>query len=348
LLLVEDNEINREFAVDLLHSMHVKVDEAIHGEEAVAMVQQHAYDAVLMDIQMPVMDGLEAARRIRALAQHTGNERFSSLPIIAMTAMAMAEDAETCLQAGINDFVTKPVDPDRFLATLVKWLKVKNGVAGIIPASDPKPPGAVVPGVPAELLALKTFDAAQGIRRIGGNTDAYCKQLRRFREHYVNAVDELQNLIAEKGIPAGEDYCHALKGVTGNLSAHELFACIAGLDALLKRGTVPAVEQFERMRHVLQQTLEEIDGLATPETMPRSATTVLKRDELLAKLHALTTLLKNDLGAAELILGELRNGVVGTEAEQALAEIAANVDVFAIDEALDKIKNLSKHLSQTT
>lgn len=94
LLLVEDNEINREFASELLRSHAMQVDEAVNGEEAVAMVQQQAYDAVLMDIQMPVLDGLQASRRIRELAAATGDARYAKLPIIAMTAHAMARDVE--------------------------------------------------------------------------------------------------------------------------------------------------------------------------------------------------------------------------------------------------------------
>jgi len=347
LLLVEDNEINREFAVDLLHSMGAEVDEAINGEEAVTMVQQQAYDGVLMDIQMPVMDGLEATRRIRALGRQTGGERFSSLPIIAMTAMAMVEDAEKCLQAGMNDFVTKPVDPERFMEILAKWLKVSNGGVVITSASDQVSPATSTPDIPADLQALKNFDAAQGIRRIGGNPEAYRKQLYRFRLHYPGAVDELQRLIAEKGMPAGEEYCHALKGVTGNLSAKVLFVCVTDLDAQLKQGASPEREQFDRLRQLLQQTMDEIDGLVLPAAVPSEDTPVLGRNELLAKLLALSSLLKTDLGATELLLVELRIGVIGTEMELVVAEIAAKIDVFAIDEALEQIKTLSRRLSET-
>lgn len=347
LLLVEDNEINREFAVGLLHGMGVEVTEATNGEEAVAMVQQHDYDAVLMDLQMPVMDGLEATRRIRALGQQPGGERFSSLPIVAMTAMAMAEDAQKCLQAGMNDFVTKPVDPDRFMATLTKWLQKNNGGAGQKSSSAQALLNVAAPKIPADLLAMKSLDATQGIHRIGGKADAYRKQLYRFRQHYSSAVDELQQLISEKGIVAGEEYCHALKGISGNLSANALFASISELDDLLKQGIDPAPEQFDRVRQLLQQTLAEIDGLATPEAESLEATAVLGCDGLPAKLLVLSSLLKRDLGAAEVLLTELHNGVAGTETEPAVAEIAALMDVFDIDEACKKIKTLSSRLSGT-
>ncbi len=343
LLLVEDNEINREFATELLHSMNVEVDEAVNGAEAVAKVQQRDYDAVLMDIQMPVMDGLEAARRIRELAQQPGGERFAALPIIAMTALAMAQDAETSRQAGMNDHISKPVVPERLMAALAKWLPAgKQAVAG-------KPVDAQTAPAeqPADLLALRSLDAAQGIHRIGGKAEAYRKQLHRFREHYSAAVDELQRLITEKGVQAGEEYCHAIKGVSGNLGANELFACLTELDGLLKQGTVPEPAQFERLRQLLQQVMAEIDGLAVPSAVAPAASAALGRDELLDKLAALASLLESDLGAAEASLAELRAGVAGGEMEQAVTEIAAKVDVFAIDEALALIKTLRERLNQT-
>jgi CheY-like chemotaxis protein/HPt (histidine-containing phosphotransfer) domain-containing protein len=342
LLLVEDNEINREFAAELLHSLDITLDEAVNGEEAVAMVQLHPYDGVLMDIQMPVMDGLEAARRIRALAQQPGCERFASLPIIAMTAMAMTEDAERCLQAGMNDFVTKPIAPAGFVATLAKWLQAGRIEADT--AAETASSEVVAPEIPADLLALKNLDAVQGIRRIGGKPEAYRKQLRRFREHYSDSTDKLLRMIKENGMAAGEEYCHALKGVCGNLASKPLSACVTGLDDMLKQGTMPPPEQFEQMRQLLWQTMSEIDGLSAPADSQPESTESFDRDELQAKLLALTFLLKNDLGAADLLLAELSNGLAGTETAATIADIAKKMDIFAIDEAIAEIAELSRRL----
>ncbi|MSN26812.1 MAG: PAS domain S-box protein [Geobacter sp.] len=344
MLLVEDNEINREFAVELLQSVGITLDEALNGEEALAMVQKRDYDGVLMDIQMPVMDGFEAARRIRALAEQPGGERFAELPIIAMTAMAMAEDAEKCLQAGMNDYITKPVAPERLMAVLAKWLRVAGAAADAsVGQADSE---VAVPGIPAELLALKTLDAEQGVRRIGGSAEAYLKQLRRFREHYSGSLTKLQRLIAESGLVAAEEYCHALKGVTGNLSAGPLFSCIAELDLELKKGRMPAPELFEQMGRLLQETLIEIDGLAAPVGDPIKPAAALERTELRAKLLALSSLLRNDLGAADLLLAGLRKNVAGTEIEPEVSRIAGLVDRFAIDEALAGIDALDRRLGE--
>jgi PAS domain S-box-containing protein len=342
LLLVEDNEINREFATELLQSMNIRVDEAVNGEEAVKMVQQQRYDAVLMDIQMPVLDGLEAARHIRALATQPDGWRYAELPIIAMTALAMAQDAERSQQAGMNDHITKPVAPDRLMETLRKWLPKHSGEDSAAAVRAP-----ATPGYPADLLALKCVDAAQGIRRIGGKADAYRKQLLRFREHYANAADELQRLIAVSGLKAGEEYCHALKGVCGNLGANRVFELATGIDNALKQDKPPEAAQFNQLRDTLQQLMTEIDQLKALPPVAVTATRQLSRDEMLAKLAALAMLLENDLGAADALLNELRAGITEADAAAQIREIAASIDVFDINTAQAGIKHLREHMSRT-
>ena len=115
MLLVEDNDINQEVAIGLLEDAAIQVDLAENGEIAVRMARENDYDAVLMDMQMPVMDGIEATRAIRS------DPRFQTLPIIAMTANAMSTDREQCLKAGMNDHIGKPIDPDQLFSVLLRW-----------------------------------------------------------------------------------------------------------------------------------------------------------------------------------------------------------------------------------
>ena len=126
-LLVEDNEINQEVAMGQLEDAELFVDLAENGEVAVRMVRENDYDIVLMDMQMPVMDGTDATRAIRS------DSRFQTLPIIAMTANAMASDRELCLQAGMNDHIAKPIDPDQLFSVLLHW--IRRG--GVDAASEP-------------------------------------------------------------------------------------------------------------------------------------------------------------------------------------------------------------------
>src|SRR6185437_7237860 len=120
-LLVEDNEINQEVAIGQLEDAEAFVDLAENGEVALRMIADNDYDVVLMDMQMPVMDGIEATRIIRS------NPRYESLPIIAMTANAMASDRMLCLEAGMNDHIAKPIDPDQLFGVLLRWLRRAEG-----------------------------------------------------------------------------------------------------------------------------------------------------------------------------------------------------------------------------
>lgn len=339
-LLVEDNDINREFAVELLRSEGIEVDVAENGAQAVDRVRQQDFDAVLMDIQMPVMDGLEATRRIRALAATENGERFARLPIIAMTALAMAQDAEQSRAAGMNDHVTKPIAPDRLMAALARVVDVSVGrtdrTARRAIADAPKSGE-----IPADLRALTSLDTAEGVRRIGGKADAYRKQLRRFREHYSDAVTQVQRLAAEQGVQKAEDYCHALKGVTGNIGAGALYGKVTAIDARLKQGALPEASELDELRTLLEQVLRDIDSLdAGSAPAPDPAAARLSPESVCDRLARLAYALTYDLGAAEPLLVELRKGVAGTPMETQIAAIAAQVDVFDIDTALAHLKAL--------
>ncbi|HOW61327.1 MAG TPA: response regulator [Candidatus Contendobacter sp.] len=343
-LLVEDNEINREFATELLRSEGIEVDVAVNGQEAVEKVQQQAYDAVLMDIQMPVLDGLEATRQIRALGQTPGGERLAAVPIIAMTALAMARDAEQSRAAGMNDYVTKPVAPDRLIAVLSQW---------IAPAAAPRPEHPAPPlspppdELPPDLAALTTLDAGEGVRRIGGKPDAYRNQLRRFREHYADAVGELQRLAAEQGAPAAEAYCHGLKGVAGNLSATALYDHVTALDAQLKQGRLPEAAALAHFQTLLAAVMQDIDHLTVRAAPPLPTTAPpLGRAALSERLQRLAEALDYNVAAAEPLILELRAGVSGTPLEPEIATIAAQIDVFAIEEALAQINALQDRLQR--
>jgi len=125
-LLVEDNELNREVALGLLEDAHMSIDLAEDGEAAVRMVSKHDYDLVLMDMQMPVMDGIAATEAIRS------NPQLRSVPIIAMTANVMATDRDKCIEASMDDHVSKPIDPHELFATLLRWIKPHHGTGSEI------------------------------------------------------------------------------------------------------------------------------------------------------------------------------------------------------------------------
>jgi two-component system sensor histidine kinase/response regulator len=167
-LLVEDNELNREVALGLLEDAHLSIDLAENGEVAVRMVGLQKYDLVLMDMQMPVMDGVTATIKIRS------NPQLRALPIIAMTANVMAKDREKCIEAGMNDHVSKPIDPDELFATLLRWIKPRDK------SSTAKEGTTVTLSIPAPAktpdsgtLEIAGIDTKAALRRTGSNRKRY-------------------------------------------------------------------------------------------------------------------------------------------------------------------------------
>ena len=332
LLLVEDNDINREFATELLRSEGIEVDEAVNGQEAVEKVQRREYDAVLMDIQMPVMDGLEAARHIRALGQMAGGARLATLPIIAMTALAMVQDAEKTRAAGMNDHISKPVEPDSLMSVLAQWVRRPAHRAGAVAPAMVST--RLAAQLPPEMLALKSLDTSEGVRRIGGKIGAYRRQLRRFRANYADAVAELQGLAMNQGTSRAEEYCHALKGVTGNIGALALYAKVTEIDAELKQGNQLNATALDAMQALLDEVLRDIDSLATsPDQTAPPVAAPLEPEQLNERLKLLSEALDYDLGSAEALLLELGAGSSGSPLEQKIAAIAAKIEVFDIDAA---------------
>lgn len=348
ILLVEDNDINREFVTEFLRSEGIDVDQAVNGLDAIEQVQRRDYDAVLMDIQMPVLDGLEAARRIRALVNADGSARFAQLPIIATTALAMAHDAEKTQAAGMNDHVTKPIAPEKLMAVLARWIHIPDPRTGVRIAARQ------VHEIPPEWLAVTGLDAREGVRRIGGKTAAYLKQLRRFRANYADMSSHLKKMLEQKNLQQAEEYCHMLKGVTGNVAAVALHNKIADIDKVLKQGEVPAQTLLDELQGLVQDLFADIDRLDSAAEAARTianantdalATASLDATQVNVLLQQLRQALEYDLGSVEPVMGRLQAGVSGTRLQADLAAIAASVEVFDIDAALALLSDLEKRLS---
>lgn len=346
LLLVEDNQINREFAGELLRSHGIVVDEAVNGEQAVGKIMQNRYDAVLMDIQMPVLDGLEATRKIRALAQTADGKRFADMPIIAMTANAMTSDIEKSLAAGMNDHITKPIDPECLFAALATWMPIphqpiERNAQSTIPNTS----------YPEDLLRLTNLNIVDGIRRIGGNCAAYRKQLQRFREHYPDAASQIRELLNAGKISQAEERCHALKGVSGNMGATQLFEAAAAVDIVLKQNRIPPAEHLQRLETLLHEMIMEIGSInpaAGDEIPPIEPYVSAAPAEISTGLGELASALESDLGAAEAVLEKLRPMLLNGPHQAKLEEIALKIDRFEIDAAQLLVANLLDDLLSAT
>jgi len=228
-LLVEDNSINQQVAVEILGSVGIIVDIADNGQEAVEAIHNSPYDAVLMDVQMPVMDGFEASIEIRQ------DGRFNDLPIIAMTAHAMKGDREKCIEAGMNDYVTKPINTDDLFSTLSRWIRDE----GDHTATDE----SLHDGLPdpdewindTELSpSLPGIDGQACLKELGGNRQLLLKLLNEFIGRYADSVSEIRKAIDDSDMEFVQRLGHTLKGVSGIFSAKQLYSASLNLETIIK------------------------------------------------------------------------------------------------------------------
>ncbi|EHJ47667.1 Hpt sensor hybrid histidine kinase [Solidesulfovibrio carbinoliphilus subsp. oakridgensis] len=264
ILLVEDNAINRQVARDTLQRFGASVDVARHGGEAVEMVKVAFYDAVLMDVQMPVMDGLTATRLIRALPGGP------DLPIVALTAHALAEDRDRCLEAGMNDYLTKPIDTGRLLNALGQWIApaaaaAKAGRLTIASGQEPgRKPAAGRPGPDSGL------DAATALARLGGNERLLLSVATEFSRDYKNSARILARHIEAGDLGEARRLAHTIKGVAGNIAADVLAEAARGLEARLASGQAPSPPALAAFTAALEATLAAASRLAPPAAVPQA------------------------------------------------------------------------------
>jgi PAS domain S-box-containing protein len=263
-LLVEDNEINQQVAMEILQGAGLKVTIANNGQEGVDAARENQYDVILMDIQMPVMDGYTATREIRK------DERFKELPIIAMTAHAMSGDEDKSLEAGMNGHVAKPIDPDKLFSTLQRWIKPsKRGdhvqqqeVSVERPESD-----AALPAEDELPEYLPGFDLSDGLKRLQGNKRLYRKLLFNFATGYNQVANEIREVLDAEDLEGAHSLVHNLKGLAGNLAATKLQAATVNLEKLVKgvqKKTTSAKElnlKFSELENALNQALKSVQSL---------------------------------------------------------------------------------------
>jgi two-component system, sensor histidine kinase and response regulator len=295
-LLVEDNEINRELASQLLRDVGVVVSTAQNGREAVEKVTTESFDGVLMDIQMPEMDGYQAARAIRARSELT------ALPIIAMTANAMLVDRTKALDAGMNDHLPKPIDPQELYATIECWFKPPALVSS--PQSG-TPPAAFTDRELA-LESLDGIDVADGLKRVAGNRPLYRNLLLKFRQSQADAGPEIHQALAAGDRQRAERIAHTIKGIAGSIGAKDLQAAAAVVEQGL-RDPNPAHTRSDlsTFETALRRVLASIANLGELERASPCSQPVSHLSKLLPKLSELELLLKNDDFDARNILEEL-------------------------------------------
>ncbi|WP_229261976.1 hybrid sensor histidine kinase/response regulator [Duganella guangzhouensis] len=254
-LVVDDNAINQQVASEILQRAGVRADVASSGEEAARMVNANQYDAVLMDIQMPDMDGYQATALIRA------DERHAGLPIIAMTAHAIAGYRERCLDMDMNDYVTKPIDPDTLYAVLATWVKpdLSRAAPEGVPAA-PRP--AAVPATPRPGINVD-----EAMERLGGHGALLSQLLGLFAHDFEASLQQIQHAIDSGELLHAAELVHRIRGAAGNLSANELFKTSSVLEDRLRAEAVSMAD----LLHAFVVTFEVVMRSAQQEAEQREA-----------------------------------------------------------------------------
>ena len=248
ILLVEDNELNQQLATELLRQRNFVVDVAPNGQEALNVLRRQSYDLVLMDVQMPVMDGYEATRFLRRLQQ------FKELPIIAMTANALHTDREQALEVGMSDHIPKPIELQLLLSKLLQWIPPKKNETTVptnqLLESPPKELPANVPG-----LAITT-----ALNRLNQNTSLYLRLLDVFQRNQSSTAEKMQELLVEENLVDAARLAHTLKGIAGSLGAKGLETASRTAEAQLREGNV-VPDSLATLEKELKQVLKAVADL---------------------------------------------------------------------------------------
>lgn len=272
-LLVEDNELNQMVAVELLQEAGFAVDVAENGQAAIQCIERKAYDVVLMDMQMPIMDGETATRQLRS------NPRFARLPIVAMTANAMEADRQRCFAAGMNDHVAKPIEPAALWAALTRWIRPRPGL-GQAPSPEAvadglQDPAAALPAdaAPVPPPAVPGLDTALGLQRALGKPGLYAEMLRRFAQGQATVLEDVQQALAVGDVVLAERLAHTLRSVAANIGAQGVADQAQLLEQALRsgQGGDGVTGLLVPLATALQPLLQALQAWAQQAVAPRPA-----------------------------------------------------------------------------
>jgi PAS domain S-box-containing protein len=337
ILLVEDNEVNQQVAIELLESAGAIVTVANDGAEAVRLLtagdETPSFDLVLMDLQMPDMDGFIATRLLR------NDPRLQRLPIIAMTAHALVEERQRCLDAGMNDHVSKPIDPDALFATLARWIKSRTvnwEAMAVRPARDDEE--VTVP-------QIEGVDVPAGLQRVAGNKRLYLDLLSQFVTKQCPAGERIAAAIESGDHSLAERLAHSLKGAAGSIGINQISDSAGKLEGAI-RGSHDDITTFvQELSSMLDRQTQAIRGalrVAAPIRAVRGAHQLRDRAETLAAVARLRALLEtNDADAPEAFssLTEILRGTVDADR---LSALGTAVREFDFDGALVKLSEITE------
>jgi PAS domain S-box-containing protein len=334
-LVVDDNRINQEVVMGLLAEVQCRVSVASNGKEAIEKIEDDSIDLVFMDVQMPEMDGLEATRILRS------KPSYYDLPIIAMTAHAMRGDYEKCIEAGMSDYVTKPVNVKKFFDTLRKWVPDKNQVLRRPTQQTTKDDEQIYMA-----KRLPGLDIDEGLQRLGGNKALFRSLLAEFVNDNRESARKINTNVSEQNWATARQAVHSIRGVAAHLSANKLAEAAQLLEEELagdvsdrimdttKKFEDALTEAQDSINHFLEFDKEDKNVLS-PGIQP-------KRDPkfLEPKLQELASLLANNHLNAEKVIQELKYNFDLGDCIEAVNTIEEKIEALEFSEALAALKQV--------
>lgn len=339
ILVVDDNALNREVVGDFLQLAGMQVDTAVNGSDALAKLETATYDAVLMDVHMPEMDGLTATRRIRA------QERWASLPLIALTAQALTKDREASLAAGMNAHLTKPIDEIALYQTLMELLSPASIAQGV----DEGTPTRIAEGGDIEdvFAGLSGVDLSAAQKRLGGSRERLQRLLQGFVRDFRQAPAQLDQYMSRRDAGAIAALAHAVRGAASYLDAHDLCAAAADIEEISRRGDLDELQVLlPPFRDGLAMLLSQLDRPAVISVEQRGETGRDDLHKVLELIAATEPLLQSGDYAAYAILDQIIAELSGTvEVERARA-ILSHFEELELAEATTLLQQLNADLDQ--
>lgn len=374
ILLVEDNALNQQVVLGFLEETHVNIDVAENGLIALEKLRTKTYDLVFMDLQMPEMDGITATIEIRK------QDKFSDLPIIAMTAHAMQEELQKCLDVGMNDYFTKPIDPNALFSLVSKWIStnknisnkaqiqtlkdtqaIKSDSAQITQTEKPVGPSSDASNTSdnsylAALKALSCLDVEDAIKAMGGREHIYLQLVKDFNKNYEETVDYLREIYQAEKFEEAFRIAHSLKSNANYIGAFKLTKRAKQLEAQLNSAPESAALLIAETSIELNNVLNALASVAlqTEEEMIEDAEQLSEdtivnveyySSQLVILLHSIEHLVEEENAEAEDLMPRLLTLTKDTKHKVIAEEIAEFIDDIEYQQALVKIKTLSNELT---
>ena len=335
-LVVEDNELNRQVALELLEQAAFAADTVKNGREALAAIRKTDYDLVLMDIEMPEMDGHKATRAIR---KAMGSQ---SPPIVAMTAHALEGDREKSIQAGMDDFLTKPVDPEQLHRVLTGWIRTEHSR---IPerSGRRKIEEAAASGIPE----MKTVNLEAALKKFGNKREFLFRLLAEFYRSHRKTGDRVQELMENRDPEAARLLVHSVKGTAGNLQADRLFTAASRLENNLKTDdtdTSYPEHELNGFRCAIGETMAELAPIAEMKFPFRTEENIVPAGTEFVTTRLQSLLALGDLDAMNLLenLKDAYSDDAGPDEIRLVREICDLTQDFEFETALEKLETLAE------